>query len=55
MSYEYDYDECESSEKIDRTFGDKLQEFEDNYDNVLGILRDKGILKDSLSLGDITE
>ncbi len=28
--------------------------FEDNYDNVLGILRDKGILKDSLSLGDIT-
>jgi len=29
--------------------------FEDNYDNVLGILRDKGIFKDSLSLGDITE
>jgi hypothetical protein len=29
--------------------------FEDNYDNVLGILRDKGILKDSFSLGDITE
>jgi hypothetical protein len=29
--------------------------FEDNYDNILGILRDKGILKDSFSLGDITE
>jgi hypothetical protein len=29
--------------------------FEDNYDNVLDILRDKGILKDSLSLDDITE
>jgi len=29
--------------------------FVDNYDNILGILRDKGILKDSFSLGDITE